>query len=84
MTTITLSSRPKQRTYPRISLLLLPVLALALTATRLQAQGCAQCRDNLVGTAPATQRAYRNAILLLAIPATGFFIATMYIFKRNS
>jgi len=47
------------------------------------AQGCAQCRDNTAGTPPATQRAYRHAIALLAITATGIFAGTVTLMRRS-
>src|SRR6185369_10121988 len=50
------------------------LLASALTSSSTaHAQGCAQCRDNAAGTPPATQRAYRNAIILLTLSASGLF-----------
>ena len=67
---------------PRISLLLLPLL-LFTCALPAYAQGCTQCRDNAAATPPATQRAYRNAIFILLVPAGGLFIATIALFKRE-
>ncbi len=46
-------------------------------------QGCTQCRDNTAATSPATQSAYREAILFLAGSASTIFLATLYILKRN-
>ena len=80
------SSRPKAKPEwrdPRISSLMLPVLALALTANPLRAQGCTQCRDNLAATQPATQRAYRHAIILMSGAAGSLFLATVFLLKRN-
>jgi len=47
------------------------------------AQGCAQCRDNTAATSPATQRAYRRAIVLMSAAAAAFFAATLAIAHRN-
>lgn len=63
-------------------------LALALFFSSLspapaQAQGCAQCLDNTAATPPATQRAYRHAIILLTLTAGGLFATTLYLFKRH-
>jgi hypothetical protein len=46
-------------------------------------QGCAQCRDNAAGTPPATQRAYRNAIILLTLTASGLFVTTVTLLRRR-
>jgi hypothetical protein len=56
----------------------------ALTPLPARAQGCTQCRDNTAATPPATQRAYRHAIALMAVTATGLFAATLVLFKRQS
>jgi hypothetical protein len=45
-------------------------------------QGCTQCLDNTAATPPKTQAAYRHAIILLTLTATGLFAATLVIFKR--
>ena len=63
-------------------------LSLTLTAIFLapiptHAQGCAQCRDNTAAAPPATQRAYRRAITLLTITASGIFLTTLTILKRQ-
>jgi hypothetical protein len=57
--------------------------ALALFPIAAHPQGCTQCRDNLASTSPATQRAYRHAIVLMSVAGGGFFLATLAIFKRN-
>ena len=65
-------------------LLLLTALAtvfLALSAS-VNAQGCAQCRDNTAATPPRTQAAYRHAIVLLAATACGIFAASVFLLKR--
>jgi len=59
------------------------VLSLALLPIPARAQGCAQCRDNTAATSPATQRAYRRAILLMSAAAAAFFAATLVIAHRN-
>jgi hypothetical protein len=47
------------------------------------AQGCTQCRDNTAATSPATQRAYRHAIILMAGAGCSLFIATIALLKRS-
>ena len=67
----------------KIALLVL-VFAIALFAhPPLHAQGCTQCRDNTAATPPATQRAYRHAITLMAIAASGIFLGTVVLLKRQ-
>ena len=46
-------------------------------------QGCTQCLDNTAATPPATQRAYRRAIVLLTLTAGGLFVATVTLLKRH-
>jgi len=46
-------------------------------------QGCAQCLDNTEATPPAVQAAYRHAILLLAGAATGLFVLTLVLIRRE-
>ena len=61
-----------------------PLIALSLLLPPLShAQGCAQCLDNTAATPPATQRAYRRAIILLTLTAGGLFVTTLYLFKRH-
>ena len=48
----------------------------------LHAQGCTQCQDNTAATSPATQRAYRNAIILMTVTAGGLFVGTLFLFRR--
>jgi hypothetical protein len=57
--------------------------ALTLRPTPVHAQGCTQCLDNTAATPPATQRAYRNAIILLTLTAGGLFATTLALFKRH-
>jgi multisubunit Na+/H+ antiporter MnhG subunit len=60
------------------------VLFLTLaTPISAHAQGCAQCRDNTAATSPATQRAYRHAIILMTGAAATLFLATLAIVRRN-
>jgi hypothetical protein len=59
------------------------ILAALFGSPIVRAQGCAQCRDNTAATPPATQRAYRHAIALLALTASGLFVVTLAIFKRS-
>ncbi len=62
------------------TLLLATALSFSIPA---HAQGCAQCRDNAAGTPPATQRAYRNAIILLTLTASGLFVTTVTLLRRR-
>jgi hypothetical protein len=64
----------------RLALLL---AAASLMSAQLYAQGCTQCRDNTAGTSPATQRAYRHAIALLAVTATGIFAGAVTLMRRS-
>jgi hypothetical protein len=57
--------------------------ALTLSPPPAHSQGCTQCLDNTAATPPATQRAYRHAIILLAFTAGGLFAATLALFKRH-
>jgi hypothetical protein len=60
------------------------LFAMVLTITPpIHAQGCTQCLDNTAATPPATQRAYRRAIILLTLTAGGLFVATLVVFKRH-
>ena len=59
------------------------ILLLALAPVPTHAQGCTQCRDNTAATSPATQRAYRHAIILMSTAAATFFLTTLAIMKRN-
>jgi hypothetical protein len=69
---------------PRRAAVLISALFLfAVLAPPLHAQGCAQCRDNTAATPPATQRAYRHAIILMTVTAGGIFIVTLALFKRR-
>jgi hypothetical protein len=61
---------------------LLMTVAL-LSAAPAHAQGCAQCRDNTAAATPATQRAYRRAILLMTGAGAAFFLTTVALFKSN-
>jgi hypothetical protein len=59
------------------------LLFAALLAPPLRAQGCTQCRDNAAATPPATQRAYRHAIILMVVAGGTLFLATLTLFKRH-
>jgi hypothetical protein len=60
------------------------LLAIALwLAPPAHAQGCTQCQDNTAATPPATQRAYRRAIILLTLSAGGLFGTTLVVFRRH-
>ncbi len=56
------------------------VLGLAPAA---RPQGCTQCRDNTAATPPATQAAYRHAILLMVSTAGGLFLTALILLKRH-
>jgi hypothetical protein len=64
------------------SLGLAAILFLTLLAPPAHPQGCTQCQDNTAATPPATQRAYRHAIILLTLTAGGLFVTTLALFKR--
>jgi hypothetical protein len=60
------------------------MLTIMLTiAPSARPQGCTQCLDNTAATPPATQRAYRHAIVLLTVTAGGLFATTLALFRRN-
>ena len=64
--------------------LLKGALALGLLfATHANAQGCAQCRDNMQSTPPAVQAAYRHAIELLAFSGLTVFAAGAFLLRRK-
>jgi hypothetical protein len=67
----------------RAATLILVLLLSAVMSPPLHAQGCTQCRDNTAATPPATQRAYRHAITLMAIAASGIFLGTVVLLKRQ-
>ena len=56
------------------------VLAIAPFA---HPQGCTQCRDNNAATPPRTQAAYRHAIILMVLAASGLFLGTVALLKRQ-
>jgi len=70
-------------TAKKLFILLTLFTALALSPSRAHPQGCTQCLDNTAATPPATQRAYRHAIILLTFTAGGLFATTLALFKRN-
>jgi hypothetical protein len=60
------------------------LIAIILTiAPSARPQGCTQCLDNTAATPPATQRAYRHAIILLTLTAGGLFVTTLALFRRH-
>jgi hypothetical protein len=83
------ASPPPQPTHPRRRLknhLLVPItlfIALTMSPPPIRAQGCTQCLDNTAASPPATQRAYRRAIILLTLTAGGLFVTTLALFKRH-
>ena len=62
------------------TLVLLSLVAISSCAL---AQGCTQCRDNAAATLPATQAAYRHAIILLVATAGAVFTGTVLLLKRS-
>jgi hypothetical protein len=77
-------SRSRYLTAKGIHGLRLLLLATAfLSIPSAYAQGCTQCRDNAAATSPATQKAYRHAIILLTVSAGGLFLATVAILKSQ-
>jgi hypothetical protein len=82
------ASLPQPPTQPRrrtksLLITLIAITALTLTPAPAHPQGCTQCLDNTAATPPATQRAYRRAILLLTLTAGGLFATTLALFKRH-
>ena len=56
--------------------------AALLCAAPAHAQGCTQCRDNTAATPPATQRAYRHAIILMVVAGGTLFLTTVALLRR--
>ena len=56
---------------------------LTLIPATAHPQGCTQCKDSTAATSPATQSAYREAILFLAAAAGTVFLSTLVILKRH-
>ena len=75
--------QPRQRTSQTLAATFLLAAAILIPQPA-HAQGCTQCRDNAAATPPATQRAYRYAIILLLVTGGSLFAATVTILKRNS
>lgn len=67
----------------RATILALVAWAALLFAPPIHAQGCAQCRDNTAATTPATQRAYRHAIILMAGTASAVFLTTLVMLRKK-
>lgn len=76
-------SRGRLTSPGHLSAAILLVAALTFLPNPLHAQGCTQCLDNTAATPPATQRAYRHAIILLTLTSGGIFVGTLAIFKRH-
>ena len=70
-------------TFFRNLALIFLTFGLLLTAPPARGQGCAQCRDNTASTPPATRRAYRHAILLLTVTASGIFLSGVTLLRRS-
>jgi hypothetical protein len=65
------------------ALYLVLLLCPLLPTPSLHAQGCSQCRDNTAATPPATQAAYRHAIIMMVVTAGSLFLTTVIILKRQ-
>ncbi len=70
--------------HPRAPRLLLLAAVFLAAAGPLRAQGCAQCRDNLRATPPATQHAYQQAIILLGGTALTLCTVAVLVMRRNT
>jgi hypothetical protein len=68
---------------PRFAILAVMLAALLPITTPARAQGCALCRDNTASTPPATQSAYRHAIVLLGGAGCVLFAGTVFLLKRQ-
>jgi hypothetical protein len=73
----------KNTTAKSLLITVVALAALTLSPPPAHPQGCTQCLDNTAATPPATQRAYRHAIILLTFTAGGLFAATLALFKRH-
>lgn len=69
--------------FVKLSRVVFVIVLLTIASASARAQGCTQCRDNAAATPPATQRAYRHAIVLLTVTAGVFFIGTVAILRRQ-
>lgn len=58
------------------------LLASALLATPVHAQGCSQCADQLRATPARVQNAYRRAIILMVLAGGGVFTAAVLTLRR--
>jgi hypothetical protein len=58
-------------------------ITLSFASIPAHAQGCTQCQDNTAATPPATQKAYRHAIVLMTVTAGFLFVTTLVLFKRH-
>ena len=67
----------------QLSRIVLLAITLAITPQTAHPPGCTQSQDNTAATPPATQRAYRHAIILLTLTAAGLFTTTLIVFKRH-
>ncbi len=78
-----LTQRANRNVHTKSMCSLILVTALLASSPALRAQGCAQCRDNAAATPPATQAAYRHAIILLVAAAGTIFTGTVVLLKRS-
>jgi hypothetical protein len=74
---------PHRKAAKTFLITLITATALTLSPPPAHPQGCTQCLDKTAATPPATQRAYRHAILLLTLTAGGLFATTLALFKRR-
>lgn len=62
---------------------LILIATLILIPAPAHPQGCPQCKDSTAATPPATQSAYREAILFLTTAAGTIFLTTLILLKRQ-
>jgi hypothetical protein len=76
-------NRPHRRIKKNLLIPITLFIALTLSPPPAHSQGCTQCLDNTAAAPPATQRAYRRAIILLTLTAGGLFVTALALFKRH-
>jgi len=81
------SGRPSTRR-PRLLILdalLLLAFVLFAAVPHAAAQGCAMCYQNAASSGTAGTAALRHGIVILLLPALGFFLCVFFlIYRRNS
>jgi hypothetical protein len=61
----------------------LGLVGVLLLGTAAYGQGCTQCRDSTAAAPPATQRAYRRAIVMMMVAGCGVFLGTVWMVRRQ-